>query len=588
MSAEAQTDAATEPSVRVSRTPVGTTLSERWFDALYETPLLFSGILDDAGLVLDANELAIEGCGFDRDATVGLPFWECGWWNERSDPHLQARVRGWVEDAIGSGEHFRTTSRFYVASGERRIVDLSLRPFRDENGRSYVVAMGNDITDAAEAVALRQERELAAAEDARRLATARVTQLSAVALDVVRAETVEDLERVVIGRGLQVLGAQGGAVSVRDDMAGVVRLAISESLGDEARVEYAELPLSSRLPAAHVARTGEEVLLPTRESGLAWSPLNEDVYRLTDRAAWATLPLQVGERLLGALVVGWREERDFGPEELALLRGFAAMCAQALDRIQHLQADRAAAHASQELSETLQRSLLTQPPTPDALDIAVRYQPAQEAAQVGGDWYDAFVTASGSTMLVVGDVSGHDQIAAATMGQVRNVLRGLAFDSEDGPAHLLRRLDEALNGLELDTLATAVLARVEQPEDYRADGRRRLRWTNAGHLPPLLREPDGTVHRLERGPDLLLGLIRGAERAEHTVDLVPGSTLLLYTDGLVERRDEELDESIDALMDSFSRVGNRKPDEVCDAILEVMGAEAGDDDVAMLVLRCGD
>ena len=104
-------------------------------------------------------------------------------------------MRGWVEDAIGSGEHFRTTSRFYVASGERRIVDLSLRPFRDENGRSYVVAMGNDITDAAEAVALRQERELAAAEDARRLATARVTQLSAVALDVVRAETVADLER---------------------------------------------------------------------------------------------------------------------------------------------------------------------------------------------------------------------------------------------------------------------------------------------------------------------------------------------------------------------------------------------------------
>jgi sigma-B regulation protein RsbU (phosphoserine phosphatase) len=172
------------------------------------------------------------------------------------------------------------------------------------------------------------------------------------------------------------------------------------------------------------------------------------------------------------------------------------------------------------------------------------------------------------------------------MGQVRNVLRGLAFDSEDGPADLLRRLDEALHGLELDTLATAVLARVEQPADYAADGRRRLRWTNAGHLPPLLREPDGTVRRLEHRPDLLLGLVRGTERAEHTVDLAPGSTLLLYTDGLVERRDLGLDESIDALMDSFSKMGNRKPDEICDAILDAMGAEAGDDDVAMLVLRC--
>jgi serine phosphatase RsbU (regulator of sigma subunit) len=332
--------------------------------------------------------------------------------------------------------------------------------------------------------------------------------------------------------------------------------------------------------------TGEEVLLPTKAEGLAWSRLHEGVYRLTDCAARAALPLQVGGRLLGSLVVGWREERVFGAEELALLRGFAAMCAQALDRIQHLQVDRAAARAQQQLSETLQRSLLTQPPTPDALDIAVRYQPAQEAAQVGGDWYDAFVTASGTTMLVVGDVSGHDRIAAATMGQVRNVLRGLAFDSDDGPAALLNRLDEALNGLELDTLATAVLARVEQPEDYRVHGRRRLRWTNAGHLPPLLRDPDGRVHRLEHRPDLLLGLVRGAERGEHTVDLVPGSTLLLYTDGLVERRDEGLDESIDALMGSFSAVGDRKPDEVCDAILEVMGAEAVDDDVAMLVLRC--
>ena len=451
-------------------------------------------------------------------------------------------------------------------------------------GRPYLAATRNDGTNAAEAVGP-SERDLATAEEGRRRATAQVIQLSAVALDVVRAETVHDLERIVIERGLQVLGAHGGAVCVRDDDR-VVRVAVSDSLGERAQLDYAVLPLDSSLPAAYVARTGEEVLLPTRASGAAWSPERERVYRTTELASWATLPLQVPGRLLGALVVGWRDERELTGDELALLRGFAAMCAQALHRIQNLQADRQVAHANQELSETLQRSLLTQPPTPDALDIAVRYQPAQEAAQVGGDWYDAFVTASGTTMLVVGDVSGHDQIAAATMGQVRNVLRGLAFDSDDGPADLLRRLDEALHGLELDTLATAVLARVEQPADYASDGRRRLRWTNAGHLPPLLREPDGTVRRLEHRPDLLLGLVRGTERTEHTVDLAPGSTLLLYTDGLVERRDLGLDESIDALMDSFSKVGDRKPDEICDAILDVMGAEAGDDDVAMLVLRC--
>ena len=589
MSAETETDAVPSRVARTLRASISTTLVERWFHALYETPLLFSGILDADGCVLDANRLSVEGCGFDRTDVVGRPFWQCGWWSVPGDRELADRVRGWCERAVATGRPVRSTSRFYTASRERRIVDIALVPVHDDaDGQTYVVATGCDITDSAETVAVRQERALAAAEEGRRRATEQMVQLSAVALEVARAETVQDLERIVIGRGLQVLGAQGGAVSVRDDDAEVVRLAISDSLGERAQIEYAVLPLDSPLPAAYVARTGAEVLLPTRASGREWSAETENVYRTTQRDAWATLPLQVADRLLGALVVGWRDEREFTEAELALLRGFAAMCAQALDRIQHLESARKAANASQELSETLQRSLLTQPPTPDALDIAVRYQPAQEAAQVGGDWYDAFVTLSGMTMLVVGDVSGHDQIAAATMGQVRNVLRGLAFDSEDGPATLLSRLDEALGGLELDTLATAVLARVEQPDGYLADGRRRLTWTNAGHLPPLLRDPDGRVRRLEHRPDLLLGLVRGAQRTEHTVDLLPGSTLLLYTDGLVERRDEGLDESIDALMDSFSKVGSRKPDEICDAILDVMGAEAVDDDVAMLVLRCDD
>ena len=588
MSAEMERDGVPSLVGRSARLAQDTGLAERWFQALYETPLLFSALLDEDGRVVDANRLSVEGCGLDRDLVVGRHFWDCGWWSRPDDRGLAVRVSDWCRSAITTGQPMRSTTRFYVGSGERRIVDLSLVPVRDgDQGPTYVVATGSDITDAAETVAVRQERALAEAEEGRRRATAQVVQLSAVALDVVSAESVQDLERIVIGRGLQVLGAQGGAVSVRDDDAGVVRLAISDSLGQRAQLEYAVLPLHSPLPGAYAARTGDEVLLPTRASGLAWSSEYENVYRTTHRSAWASLPLRVGHRLLGALVVSWRDEREFSDDELALLRGFAAMCAQALDRIQHLEADREAAQASQEMSETLQRSLLTQPPTPDALDIAVRYQPAQQVAQVGGDWYDAFITLSGTTMLVVGDVSGHDQIAAATMGQVRNVLRGLAFDSDDGPAALLSRLDEALNGLDLETLATAVLARVEGPDSGGA-GRRRLRWTNAGHLPPLLRDPDGTVHRLEHRPDLLLGLVRGAQRTEHTADLVPGSTLLLYTDGLVERREEGLDESIDALMDSFAKVGNGKPDEVCDAILDVMGAEAVDDDVAMLVLRCDD
>ncbi len=414
----------------------------------------------------------------------------------------------------------------------------------------------------------------------------RTSWMAAVALELTSAQTVEDLTRIVIGHGLPVLGADGGAVSVRDDEASVVRLAVSDSLGEQVQIAYGELPLDSRLPAAYVARTGETVLFPNRAAGLAWSADTAEVCAVTQRDAWATLPLRVDDRLLGALVVSWAEERQFPDEELELLRGFAAQCAQSLARIQTLQAEKQAALAAQRLSEALQRSLLTQPPAPEHLSIAVRYQPAAQEAQVGGDWHDAFVTATGSTMVVVGDVNGHDRTAAATMGQVRNLLRGMAYDSDDSPAVLLSRLDAALRGLQLDTLATAVLARVEPSPAHRTcRSPRRLRWSNAGHLPPLLRQPDGEVRILDESSDLLLGVDPRTDRAERVVELVDGATLLLYTDGLVERRDAAIDQGIAQLQQTFADVGDRDPETVCDALLQACSSEYNEDDVALLVLR---
>jgi serine phosphatase RsbU (regulator of sigma subunit) len=238
------------------------------------------------------------------------------------------------------------------------------------------------------------------------------------------------------------------------------------------------------------------------------------------------------------------------------------------------------------MSETLQRSLLTQPPTADSLQIAVRYQPASQGAHVGGDWYDAFGTVSGATTLVVGDVTGHDGTAAATMGQLRNLLRGMAYDSDDSPAVLLSRLDAAMEGLQVGTLATAVLGRVEQygPTEQRAW---RLRWSNAGHPPPLLRRPDGTVELLSGRPELLLGLDPRAHRAERVVDLVAGSTLLFYSDGLVERRTADLDQGIGRLADALARRGDCDPEELCDLLLAEVGLDGNDDDIALLALRPG-
>jgi serine phosphatase RsbU (regulator of sigma subunit) len=297
------------------------------------------------------------------------------------------------------------------------------------------------------------------------------------------------------------------------------------------------------------------------------------------------MPLRVRDQLIGSLAVAWADEHAPAPDELELLDGFAAQLAQALERIRATEAQRAAIAEAQQFSEVLQRSMLSRPARSDGFDVAVRYQPAAAKAQIGGDWYDAFVTADGSTVLVVGDVNGHDQSAAALMGQLRNLLRGLAYDSEHSPAEVLTRLDAAMQGLGLDTLATAVLARIEE---CGGDGerRRRLRWTNAGHPPPVLRTPDGAMHVLEsEGPsELLLGLDAGTPRTERLTDLPAGSTLVLYTDGLVERRSAGLDDGVARLVETVRLAGDATAEDVAESILRELGPTSREDDVALLVL----
>src|SRR4051812_24108322 len=141
-------------------------------------------------------------------------------------------------------------------------------------------------------------------------------------------------------------------------------------------------------------------------------------------------------------------------------------------------------------------SLLTPPPELDGLQITVRYRPAAAYQQVGGDWYDAFGQPDGAALLVIGDVVGHNVDAAAAMGQIRSILRGIAYDRPEGPAQVLTRVDGVLTGLRIGTLATALVARLEQPDEHNPAGLRTLGWSSAGHLPPLLLCTDGTVRLL--------------------------------------------------------------------------------------------
>ncbi len=457
---------------------------------------------------------------------------------------------------------------------------------KERSGRQFPVGpdrTGHREVEAIEAELYMRVQELEIAQEARDVAARRLASLAGVALQLTAAETVEDLERIVVSRGLAVLGADGGGIISPDDEGGW-RATLSDALGEHVQVAYGNVPYDSPLPAPWVARTGRELLLPTRESGLDFDASMAGVYTDIGRYGWAFLPLTVSDVCIGSLAVAWAEEHPFSSDELELLRVFAAQCAQVLVRIRATAAQRAAAESAQRTSETLQRSLLTQPPTPGALQVAVRYQPASLGAQVGGDWYDAFETVSGATTLVVGDVTGHDLGAAAMMGQLRNLLRGMAYDSDDSPAVLLSRLDAAMSGLRIGTLATAVLGRVEQhgAAEQRAW---RLRYSNAGHPPPLLRRPDGTVTVLDGRPELLLGLDPHARRSERAVELLPGSTLLFYSDGLVERRTADLDQGIARLADALARHGDLDPDDLCDRLLTEVGRDTGDDDIALLALR---
>ncbi|MFI2703995.1 SpoIIE family protein phosphatase [Cellulosimicrobium composti] len=242
-----------------------------------------------------------------------------------------------------------------------------------------------------------------------------------------------------------------------------------------------------------------------------------------------------------------------------------------------------------EVALALQQAVLTEPPTPDHLEVAVHYQPAALDRDIGGDWYDAFVTPDGATTLVIGDVVGHDLSAAVTMGQLRGLVRAIGYDSQESPGRVLERVDAAVRGLALGgaAVATVLVARIEQSEEERRRGARTVRWSSAGHLPPMVVRSDGTVDTLTRPNDLPLGLAPARPRTEHTVELHADDTLVLYTDGLVERRGHNLRDDIADLARALEGTHTRSIEQVVEAALERMLPGPGEDDVALVVLRTG-
>jgi serine phosphatase RsbU (regulator of sigma subunit) len=248
-----------------------------------------------------------------------------------------------------------------------------------------------------------------------------------------------------------------------------------------------------------------------------------------------------------------------------------------------LSAEAATTRAVVQVAEVLQRHLLGDAPRVPGLETAVRYLPAARHAQVGGDWYDAFPAPDGSTMLVIGDVAGHDAPAAATMSQARGMLRAIAQSVVGSPSAVLTALDTAFANLQMQTLVTVAVATVDLRGAADARGVT-LCWSNAGHPAPVLVRADGGTLLLDRAPDRLLGVTPRTPRHDHTVLLQRGDTVVFYTDGLVEQRGMSLDEGTTRVVGELGRIGREPLDPLCDELLAGLRGPI-EDDVALLAVR---
>ncbi|MEU6162199.1 fused response regulator/phosphatase [Streptomyces sp. NPDC047130] len=257
-----------------------------------------------------------------------------------------------------------------------------------------------------------------------------------------------------------------------------------------------------------------------------------------------------------------------GVDDRELLSQLAQACALALEALR----SRSEEHA---LVLTLQRTFLPDRlPEVPGVDLAVRYAPAADDSEIGGDFYEVIETPAG-LLLAIGDVAGHSLEAAMVMGEVRHALRAYAIEGHD-PRTLLDRLDALLTRLRPSTTVTVCLVLVEP-------GARCVQVANAGHIPPLLRHPDGSTRYLtEHGP--LLGLnVRHPPGVTHEVP--EGSTLLLVTDGLIEVPGTDLGDSLDELAVALTDAPG-PIDDLCDLLLERFGREKTDD-IALLAARLG-
>ena len=342
------------------------------------------------------------------------------------------------------------------------------------------------------------------------------------------------------------------------------------------RIAARPIPAGSPHPIVQVIETRRAVLLPeVTDDMLRRSAADEEQFRLSRQVGFRSamlVPLISNDQAFGAMsIITSVSPRRYTAADLAVAEEVAQRAAQAIDKARAYQRERS-------IAETLQRSLLrSRLPDLPGITLASRYLPAKQEAEIGGDWYDAVLLPEGGLAVVMGDVAGRGIQAAAVMGQLQNAVRAYAAEGY-GPAAILQRVGRMLDLREMATMLILVFDPATQV----------MRYANAGHLPPLVLAPDGTVTALEGGAAPLSIVSSDVTYRDYEAQVAPGSTVLLYTDGLVEIRGESIDTGLHRLTETLRGAPRDDVDGLVNHVLfGMLHDEAGIDDVAMLALHAG-
>ncbi|HEY1828368.1 MAG TPA: SpoIIE family protein phosphatase [Acidimicrobiales bacterium] len=372
---------------------------------------------------------------------------------------------------------------------------------------------------------------------------------------------LDDLLPLLLDHVLELLQCDTAVVLLLDPAADQLVARAARGLEEEVR-QGVRIPLGAGF-AGRVAAERRPIALDHVDTGTVINPI------LIGKGVQSMLgvPLVTGGTLMGVLHVGSFSPRSFNESEVLLLELVAEKVAAA--------AQGGIAQSERRAASVLQRSLLPSAlPKHPHIAFASRYVPA-ERGDVGGDWYDAFVLPGGEVWVMIGDVAGHGLNPAIVMSRLRSAMRAYALLGMS-PEDVLRGANRKLQYFEPGAMATVVCGVLKPPFDE-------LRMCRAGHLPPLMIEPDGTARFLETPPVPPLGVVAELDAHSSRWKVEEGSTIVLYTDGLVERRGEDI---TDGLARLSGAVRSEAPERLCIEIMKSMiGSYVPADDVAVLALR---